>query len=40
MRDELYPEVDKFAHNDIDEEGIAQSLLPYVKSLNEIYSII
>lgn len=39
-KDELYPEVDKFAHNDIDEEGIAQSLLPYIKSLNEIYSVI
>lgn len=38
MRNELYPEVDEFVHNDIDEEGIAQSLLPYIRSLNEIYS--
>lgn len=37
MRNELYPEVDEFVHNDID-EGIAQSLLPYIRSLNEIYS--
>ena len=38
MHDELYPEVDEFAHHDIDEEGIAKSLLPFVKSLQEIYS--
>jgi hypothetical protein len=38
MHDELYPEVDEFAHHDIDEEGIAKSLLPYIKSLHEIYS--
>ncbi len=38
MHDELYPEIDEFAHHDIDEEGIAKSLLPYIKSLNEIYS--
>ena len=38
MHDELYPEVDEFAHHDIDEEGIAKTLLPYIKSLNEIYS--
>jgi hypothetical protein len=38
MHDEYYPEVDEFAHHDIDEEGIAKSLLPYIKSLHEIYS--
>ena len=38
MHDELYPEVDEFAHHDIDEEGIAKSLLPYIQSLQEIYS--
>ena len=38
MHDELYPEIDEFANHDIDEEGIAKSLLPYIKSLNEIYS--
>jgi hypothetical protein len=38
MHDELYPEVDEFAHHDIDGEGIAKSLLPFVKSLQEIYS--
>jgi hypothetical protein len=38
MHDELYPEVDEFAHHDIDEERIAKSLLPYIKSLYEIYS--
>ena len=38
MHDEFYPEVDEFAHNDIDEEGIAKSLLPYIQSLQEIYS--
>ena len=38
MHDEFYPELDEFAHHDIDEEGIAKSLLPYIKSLNEIYS--
>jgi hypothetical protein len=35
MHDELYPEVDEFANHDIDEERIAKSLLPYIKSLNE-----
>ena len=38
MHDEYYPEVDEFAHHDIDEEGIAKSLLPYIQSLQEIYS--
>jgi hypothetical protein len=38
MHDELYPKVDEFAHHDIDEERIAKSLLPYIKSLYEIYS--
>jgi len=38
MHDELYPEVDEFAHHDIDEEGISKSLLPYIISLYEIYS--
>jgi hypothetical protein len=38
MHDELYPEVDEFANHDIDEDGIANSLLPYIKSLHEIYS--
>lgn len=38
MHDELYPEVDEFAHHDIDEDGIAKTLLPYIKSLHEIYS--
>jgi hypothetical protein len=38
MHDELYPEVDEFAHHDIDEEGIAKSLLPYIQTLHEIYS--
>lgn len=38
MHDELYPETDEFAHHDIDEEGIAKSLLPYIISLQEIYS--
>lgn len=38
MHDEFYPEIDEFAHHDIDEDGIAKSLLPYIKSLQEIYS--
>ena len=38
MHDELYPEVDEFAHHEIDEEGISKTPLPYIKSLNEIYS--
>lgn len=38
MHDELYPEVDEFAHHDIDEDGIAKTLLHYIKSLHEIYS--
>lgn len=38
MHDELYPEVDEFANHDIDEDEIANSLLPYIKSLHEIYS--
>ena len=37
MLDESYPEVYEFANHDIDEEGISKSLLPYIKSLNEIY---
>ena len=35
MHDELYPEIDEFANHDIDEEGIAKSLLPYIKSLHQ-----
>ena len=38
MHDEFYPEVDEMGHYDIDEDGIAKSLLPYIKSLHEIYS--
>lgn len=38
MHDEYYPEIDEFANHDIDEEGIAKSLLPYIQSLQEIYS--
>ena len=38
MHDELYPEIDEFANHDIDEEGIAKSILPYIQSLHEIYS--
>jgi hypothetical protein len=38
MYDELYPEVDEMGHHDIDEDGIAKMLLPYIKSLHEIYS--
>jgi hypothetical protein len=38
MHDELYPEVDEFANYNIDEERIAKSLIPYIKSLQEIYS--
>jgi hypothetical protein len=30
--------VDEFAHHDIDEDEIAKTLLPYIKSLHEIYS--
>jgi hypothetical protein len=37
MHDELYPEVDEFANHNIDEERIAKSLVPYIKSLQEIY---
>jgi len=29
---------DEMGHHDIDEEGIAKTLLPYIKSLHEIYS--
>lgn len=38
MHDEFYPEMNEFAHHDIDEEGIAKTLLPFIKSLQEIYS--
>lgn len=38
MHDEFYPEVNEMGHHDIDKDGIAKSLLPYIKSLNEIYS--
>jgi hypothetical protein len=37
MYDEFYPE-DEMGHHDIDEDGIAKTLLPYIKSLHEIYS--
>ena len=37
MHDDLYPEVDEMGHRNIDEEGIAKTLLPYIKSLHEIY---
>jgi len=37
MHHELYPE-DEMGHHDIDEDGIAKTLLPYIKSLHEIYS--
>jgi len=30
--------MDEFAHHDIDVEGIVKSLLPFIKSLQEIYS--
>jgi hypothetical protein len=36
MLDEFYPE-DEMGHHDIDEDGIAKMLLPYIKSLHEIY---
>jgi len=38
IHNELYPEMDEFAHHDIDEDEIAKTLLPYIKSLYEIYS--
>ena len=38
MHDEFYPEVDEMGYHDIDEEGIANSLLRYIKSLHEIYT--
>jgi hypothetical protein len=38
MLDEYYPEIDEFANHNIDEVRIAKSLLPYIKSLHEIYS--
>lgn len=38
MYDELYPEVNEMGHHDINEKEISKSLLPYVKSLHEIYS--
>jgi len=37
MHDEFYPEVDEFAHHDINENEIAKTLLPYIQSLHEIY---
>jgi hypothetical protein len=37
MLDELYPE-DEMGHHDIDETEIAKTLLPYIKSLREVYS--
>ena len=37
MLDELYPE-DEMGHHDIDENEIAKTLLPYIKSLHNIYS--
>lgn len=38
MHDEFYPEVDEKGHHNIDEDGIAKTLLPYIISLHEIYS--
>ena len=38
MHDEFYPEVDEYIHHDINENEIAKSLLPYIQSLQEIYS--
>jgi hypothetical protein len=32
IHDELYPEVDEMGHHNIDEDGIAKTLLPYIKS--------
>lgn len=37
MLDEFYPE-DEMGHHDIDENEIAKTLVPYIKSLLEIYS--
>jgi len=37
MHDEFYPEVDEMGHHDIDEDEIPKTLLPYIKSLHEIY---
>ena len=37
MHDKLYPEVDEMGEHNIDEDGIAKTLLPYIKSLYEIY---
>lgn len=37
MHDEFYPEVNEMGDHYIDEDGIAKSLLPYIKSLHEIY---
>ena len=37
MFDELYPEDEMGRHN-IDENEIAKTLLPYIKSLHQIYS--
>ena len=38
MHDEFYAEADEMGHHNIDEDEIAKTLLPYIKSLNEIYS--
>ncbi len=37
MHYEFYPEMDEFAHHDID-EGITKTFLPFIKSVQEIYS--
>ena len=37
MHDEFYPEVDEMGRHEIDEDEIAKSLLPCIKSLHEIY---
>jgi hypothetical protein len=38
MHDELYTEEYEMGRHNIDENEIAKSLLPYIKSLHEIYS--
>lgn len=37
MLDEFYP-ADEMGHHVIDQNGIAKTLLPFTKSLQEIYS--
>ena len=37
MLDEFYP-ADEMGHHVIDQNGIAETLLPFIKSLQEIYS--